>query len=158
MVMTGKFYGIGVGPGAPDLLTLRAIHVFKSVDVICLPRSSTDKDSVALKVARPHIPSHTEVMEVFTPMTRDKNVLEAEWRQGAAKIALRLQEGKSVAFITIGDAMLFSTYTYLLKKVQQILPGVEVESIPGVTSFAAAAAYINAALAESNEKLAIIQP
>lgn len=154
--MIGKFYGVGVGPGAPDLLTIRAAGVLKTVDVVCLPRSSADNDSVAFKVAGPHIPVTAELVEISTPMTRDKTILENEWRQGAVKIADYLRQGKNVAFITIGDAMLFSTYTYLLKQVKQIIPEVEVESIPGVTSFAAAAAHLDIALAEGTEKLAII--
>ncbi|MDR3565053.1 MAG: precorrin-2 C(20)-methyltransferase [Negativicutes bacterium] len=154
--MTGKFYGIGVGPGAPDLLTLRAINVLKTVEVVCLPRSSADNDSVAMKVAGQYISAAAELVEIDTPMTRDKTVLENEWRRGACKIAEYLKQGKNVAFITIGDAMLFSTYTYLLKQVRLVLPDVEVESVPGVTSFAAAAACLNIALAEGTEKLAII--
>lgn len=154
--MTGKFYGVGVGPGAPDLLTLRAANILKTVDVVCIPRSGADKDSVALKVAGPHIPAGAEIIEVSTPMVRDREVLEAEWRRGAEKIAEYLRLGKNVAFITIGDAMLFSTYTYLMKQVRTILPEAEVESVPGVTSFAAAAAHLNIALAEGGEKLAII--
>jgi precorrin-2/cobalt-factor-2 C20-methyltransferase len=154
--MTGKFYGVGVGPGAPDLLTLRAANILKTVDVVCIPRSSADKDSVALKVAGPHIPAGATIIEVSTPMTREREVLEAEWRRGAEKIAGYLRQGKNVAFITIGDAMLFSTYTYLMKQVRSILPEAEVESVPGVTSFAAAAAHLNIPLAEGGEKLAII--
>jgi len=154
--MTGKFYGIGVGPGSPDLLTLRAAEVLRTVDVVCIPRSAADKDSVALKVARPHIPAQAEIVEISTPMTRDKAVLEREWLRGAEKIAELLQAGKNVAFITIGDAMLFSTYTYLLGKVRELLPTVAVESVPGVTSFAGAAAHLNVALSEGTDKLAII--
>ena len=154
--MTGKFYGVGVGPGAPDLSTLRAVKVLQSVDVVCFPRSSAENDSVALKVARQHIAATAELVEIATPMTRDEFVLKNEWRRGAAIIADYLRQGKNVAFITIGDAMLFSTYPYLLRQVQQIMPDVAVESIPGVTSFAAAAAYLNIALAEGTEKLAII--
>jgi precorrin-2/cobalt-factor-2 C20-methyltransferase len=154
--MIGKFYGVGVGPGAPDLLTLRAINVLKSVDVVCLPKSSQDNDSVAMKVAGQYISPTAQLVEIGTPMTRDKAVLENEWRRGGVKIADYLRQGKNVAFITIGDAMLFSTYTYLLKQLQQILPEVEVESVPGVTSFAGAAAFLNLALAEGTEKLAII--
>lgn len=154
--MKGKFYGIGVGPGSPDLLTLRAVKVLQSVDVICVPRSSAENEVIALKVASEHIPAGTEILEIHTPMTRDKEVLEAQWQKGAAAIAACLNAGKQVAFITIGDAMLFSTYTYLMKRVQELAPDAEVESIPGVTSFAAAAAHINVALAEGNEKLAII--
>lgn len=153
--MTGKFSGIGVGPGDPGLLTLRAVELLKTADVVCIPRSSADNESVALKVAAAYIGA-AEIIEVPTPMTRDRALLEAEWRRGAETIAARLAAGRNVAFITIGDAMLFSTYTYLLKHVRAILPGVEVESVPGVTSFAAAAAHLNLALAEGTEKLAVI--
>lgn len=152
----GKLYGIGVGPGDPGLLTIRAAGVLKTADVICIPRSRADNDSVAMKVAGAHIGAAAEIIDVLTPMTRDAAALEAEWRRGAEKIAGYLLNGKNVAFITIGDAMLFSTYTYLMKKVREIIPGVAVESIPGITSFSAAAAYLNAALAEGSEKLAII--
>jgi precorrin-2/cobalt-factor-2 C20-methyltransferase len=154
--MKGEFYGIGVGPGSPDLLTIRATQVLQLVDVVCVPRSSAEKEVVALKVAGAYIPQTTEIIEISTPMTRDKTVLQAEWQRGAEKIAAYLNEGKRVAFITIGDAMLFSTYTYLLKRVQALAPDAAVESIPGVTSFAASAAHLNVALAEGNERLAII--
>lgn len=154
--MNGRFYGIGVGPGAPDLLTLRAVNLLQTVEVVCVPRSSAENESVALKVARPHIPAAAEIVEIHTPMTRDQAVLEAEWRRGAATIAAALRRGSNVAFITIGDAMLFSTYTYLLRKVREIMPEAEAESVPGVTSFAAAAAHLNVALAEGTEKLAVI--
>lgn len=152
----GKFFGVGVGPGDPGLLTIRAAEVLKQVDVVCIPRSRAENDSVAMKVAGAYIGNTTEIMEVLTPMVRDAAALEAEWQRGAEKIAKYLSAGKDVAFITIGDAMLFSTYTYLLKKVRELIPGVAVESIPGVTSFSAAAAMLNAALAEGSEKLAII--
>lgn len=154
--MTGRFYGLGVGPGAPDLLTLRAVAVLKTVHAVCVPRSSADGDSIALRVAGPHIPPGAEIIEISTPMTRDRSVLEAEWRQGARTIAGHLAAGRDVAFITIGDAMLFSTYTYLLRHVRAVLPEVRVESVPGVTSFAAAAAHLNIALAEGTEKLAVV--
>ncbi len=154
--MKGEFYGIGVGPGSPDLLTIRATQVLQMVDVVCVPRSSAENELVALHIAKPYIPQATEIVEISTPMTRDKAVLEAEWQRGAEKIAAYLQDGKRVAFITIGDAMLFSTYTYLLKRVQALAPEAAVESIPGITSFAAAAAHLNVALAEGNERLAII--
>lgn len=152
----GKLFGLGVGPGDPGLLTMRAAEVLKQVDVVCIPRSRAENDSVAMKIAAAYIADTAEIMEVSTPMVRDAAALEAEWQNGAEKIAAHLRAGKNVAFITIGDTMLFSTYTYLMKKVREIIPGVAVESVPGITSFSAAAAYLNAALAEGSEKLAII--
>lgn len=156
MTQQGKFYGIGVGPGAPDLLTVRAANILKSVDIVCIPRSSKENESVALKVAGSYITEKTEILEISTPMTRDATVLNSEWENGAAIIAKKLTLGKSVAFITIGDAMLFSTYTYILKKLKGLLPSVYTESVPGITSFSATAAFLNTALAEGSEKLAII--
>lgn len=158
MVQTqcGKLFGLGVGPGDPGLLTMRAVEVLKQVDVVCIPRSKADKDSIAMKIAGAYIPDTTEILEVSTPMIRDATTLEAEWQNGAAQIVARLRDGKHVAFITLGDTMLFSTYTYLMKKVREVMPEVVVESVPGITSFSAAAAYLNAALAEGSEKLAII--
>lgn len=156
MTKKGKFFGIGVGPGAPDLLTVRAVNILKTVDVVCVPRSGVENSSVALKVAGTYISSHAEILEISTPMTRDKTALENEWQRGAEKIVEQLNKGKNVAFITIGDSMLFSTYTYLLKKMQTLLPDAAVESVPGITSFSATAAYLNTALSEGAEKLAII--
>jgi len=156
MTKLGNFYGIGVGPGAPDLLTVRAANILKSIDVLCVPRSSKENDSVAFKVAGSYISKETEIVELSTPMTRDSKILHAEWENGAQIIANCLRKGQNVAFITIGDAMLFSTYTYILKKLQNLLPEAHVESVPGVTSFSATAAFLNTALAEGSEKLAII--
>ena len=152
----GKLFGIGVGPGDPGLLTLRAVEVLKQVDVVCVPRSRAKNESIAMKAAGAYIAETAEIMEVSTPMVRDAAALEAEWQTGAEQIAERLKAGKNVAFITIGDTMLFSTYTYILKKVQEIIPSLVVKSVPGITSFSAAAAYLNSALAEGSEKLAII--
>lgn len=152
----GKLFGVGVGPGDPGLLTVRATEVLQQADVICVPRSRAENDSVAMKAAGAYIANTTEILEIATPMVRDEATLKAEWQRGAEKIAECLLAGKDVAFITIGDTMLFSTYTYLMKKVRELIPEVVVESIPGITSFSAAAAYLNAALAEGSEKLAII--
>jgi precorrin-2/cobalt-factor-2 C20-methyltransferase len=153
--MTGKFYGIGVGPGAVDLLTVRAANILKTVDVLCIPRSSAEKSSVALTVAKSYI-GLAEIIEIATPMTRDAAILDASWQTGAEAIAERLQQGQNVAFITIGDSMLYSTYTYLMKKLQALVPEVEIVSVPGITSYSASAAHLNLPLAEGNEKLVVI--
>ncbi|MDU4960335.1 MAG: precorrin-2 C(20)-methyltransferase [Sporomusaceae bacterium] len=152
----GKLFGIGVGPGDPDLLTVKAVKLLQQTDVVCIPRSRAGSDSAAMKAARPYVSAAAEILEVSTPMIRDAAALDAEWRRGAEQIADRLLAGKNVAFITIGDSMLFSTYTYLMKKVRELIPAVAVESVSGITSFSAAAAHLNASLAEGGEQLAII--
>ncbi len=153
--MIGKFYGIGVGPGAIDLLTVRAANILKTIDVVCIPRSSAEKSSVALNVAKSYIGT-AEIVEIATPMTRDATLLDASWQVGAAVIAEHLQQGQDVAFITIGDSMLYSTYTYLMKKVRSLVPEAVIISVPGITSYSASAAHLNLPLAEGTEKLVVI--
>jgi precorrin-2/cobalt-factor-2 C20-methyltransferase len=153
--MIGKFYGIGVGPGAVDLLTVRAANILAAVDVVCIPRSSAEKSSMALTVAKSYIGT-AEIVEIATPMTRDVALLDASWQVGAEVIAERLQQGQNVAFITIGDSMLYSTYTYLMKKVRALVPEAVIISVPGITSYSASAAQLNLPLAEGTEKLVVI--
>lgn len=154
--MTGKFFGIGVGPGKADLLTLRARDILAAVPVVCTPRAHAEREPVALNIVRDLLPPAAEILEIATPMTRAPAVLAESWRQGAQAIAQRLRQGHDVAFITLGDAMLFSTYTYILREVRRLLPQVAVESVPGITSFAAAAAHLQLPLAEGDEGLAVI--
>ena len=152
----GTFYGIGVGPGDPELLTLKAAKLLHEVDIVCLPKSKEGADSVAKKVAGPHLRAQARLVEISTPMVRDTALLEEQWQKGAEEIAGFLKQGLSVAFITIGDSMLYSTYTYLMARVRRLLPEAPIECVPGVTSFSAAAAYLQEALAEGAEKLAVV--
>lgn len=154
--MTGRLYGIGLGPGAADLVTVRAAELLKTVDAVCLPRSGAKQGSVALKIAGAYFKKNAEVIEIDTPMTRDRSVLEASWRQGAERMVEKLRGGSDIAFITIGDSMLFSTYSYLMKQVMKLAPEVQIESIPGITSFSASAAHLNIPLAEGEERLLIV--
>ncbi len=153
--MTGKFYGIGVGPGDPELLTLKARRVLQEVDVLFIPRSSRENDSVAWSIVEPHYGRNKEMYELLLPMSRDQQVLEEHWLEGAEKILTHLRQGKNVAFVTIGDALLFSTYPYLLRKIRAMEPTVTVETVPGITSFASVAARVNLALTEAGEGLAV---
>ena len=154
--LVGTFYGIGVGPGDPELLTLKAARLLREADIICLPKSKEGADSVAKQVAGPHLSAKARLVEISMPMVRDAALLEEQWQKGAAEIAGFLRQGLSVAFITIGDSMLYSTYTYLMARVRRLLPDAPIECVPGVTSFSAAAAYLQEALAEGAEKLAIV--
>lgn len=154
--MKGKFYGIGVGPGDPELLTLKAYRILNEVEIICVPKSKMERDSVALNTIKSLLKKEKTIVELHMPMTRDMEVLEQEWQKGAATVASYLQKGQDVAFITIGDAMLYSTYSYLMSRVQAIDPEFEIITVPGVTSFAASAAALNVPLAEGEERLAIV--
>lgn len=151
-----KLYGIGIGPGDSELITIKARNILSSADYIFVPQSKADRDSVAYNIVKPFIKEQVEIVPLLLPMTKDMEKLQEAWRQGAAEIKSYLKEGKTGAFITLGDCMLYSTYTYLLKELSKIAPDLAIENIPGITSFAAAASKLTIPLAEAEESLAII--
>ena len=152
----GKFYGVGVGPGDPQLLTLQAVNVLQMVDLVAIPKSKMERESVAWDIAKIHCPSNVRLVELEMPMTSDKQVLAKAWRDGAQTLLVELKQGKSVAFITLGDPSLYSTYSYLLNILQEELPQESIATVPGITAMSAAAAKINLPLATGDEPLLIL--
>ena len=149
---TGKLWGVGVGPGDPELLTVKAIRVMKEADVIMVP-DTTKSEQTALNIARSYIEGK-ELIAVKTPMVRDRSVVDAAYEEAARKIIRLLNEGKQVAFLTLGDPTVYSTYMYIHEKVQK--RGHQVEVVPGITSFCAAAARLNISLCQGAEPLLVI--
>ncbi len=154
--MIGKIYGIGVGPGDPELLTLKAYRVLKEADTLCIPKSKTEKDSLALSIVKSIVEKDFEVVELLFPMTHDREVLRQHWDLAASRMADKAREGKNVAFITIGDPMFYSTYAYVVERFKRYHKDIPVETIPGITAFAACSSIINEPLTEAHEKLAVI--
>ena len=152
----GKFYGLGVGPGDPRLLTLLAVDVLQTVDVVAIPKSKMERDSVAWDIAKVHCPANVCLLELEMPMTADQQILDKAWQDGAKTLLGELKAGKSVAFITLGDPSLYSTYSYLLNILQEELPQECISTVPGITAMAAAAARINLPLATGDEPLLIL--
>lgn len=152
----GKFYGLGVGPGDPRLLTLLAVDVLQTVDVVAIPKSKMERDSVAWDIAKVYCPANVRLIELEMPMTADQQILAKAWQDGAKTLLDELKAGKSVAFITLGDPSLYSTYSYLLNILQEELPQECISTVPGITAMAAAAARINLPLATGDEPLLIL--
>ena len=153
---TGILYGIGLGPGDPDLITLKAAKILSQVDVVFAAASTKNNHSLAVNIAKPHIPEHTVVQMLRFPMTRDKNETAKAWCQHARTIVEEIGYGKNVAFLTLGDAMTYSTFGYIIKHVQKIAPHVEIQTVPGITSYQAAAARLNTPLVEGEESLMVV--
>ncbi|MFQ5736683.1 MAG: precorrin-2 C(20)-methyltransferase [Thermodesulfobacteriota bacterium] len=156
----GTFYGIGVGPGDPELITLKAKRVIEGAGVLAVPRSrdtASDGRSKALSILSGVVDVEgKETIELLFPMTRDAAALAGSRKEAAALLSDRLSAGVDAAFITLGDPMTYSTFSYLVPFVEAALPGVRVRSIPGVTSFAALASRAVMPLAESDERVVII--
>lgn len=152
----GKLYGIGVGPGDPDLLTLKAVKVLQKVSVVFTAASSKNDYSLALEIARAHIPADARVHPLAFPMTRDIAAKKAAWAANADIVADYLQQGRDAAFLTLGDSLTFSTFGYLLRQLRERYPGLDVETVPGITSYQASAAALNMPLVEGEESLLVL--
>lgn len=152
----GKLYGIGIGPGDPKLLTLKARDVLNQVDIIFVPKSDDHRESCARSIIETTVSGKGDFVELTFPMTRNKKILKAYWQKAARKIAREVRKNKNVAFVTIGDPFIFSTYIYLLKTLRRDFPDIDVETIPGVSSFNAAAASAQFPLIEGDERLAVL--
>ena len=153
---SGILYGVGVGPGDPELLTLKALKVLREVEVIFAASSPKNGYSLALNTVQDLIPKDAKVVKLPFPMTNNAEVLQEAWRENAAAVRKVLDQGQDAAFITIGDPLTYSTYGYLLKTLKQNDCKAQAFTVPGVTAYHAAAARLNKPLVESNESLVVV--
>lgn len=153
---TGILYGIGVGPGDPDLITLKAVKILSRVDVVFAAASTQNPHSLALSIARPHIPEATPVELLHFPMTRDRSATRRAWETHAHRLVTVLESGRDAGFLTLGDSLTYSTFGYLMKHVQAAAPHIDVQTVPGITSYLAAASRLNTPLVEGEGSLMIV--
>jgi len=153
--MKGIAYCIGVGPGDPELMTLKAVRLIRENDVIAVP-GKTAEESVAFRIARGAVPeiAQKELVAIQTTMVKDRARIAAEHEKGAKQIEAYLAQGKNVVYLTLGDPTVYCTFTYL----QYLLEadGYRVEYVSGITSFCAAAARLKTPLTEWDEPLHIL--
>ncbi len=154
--MKGKLYGVGIGPGDPKLLTLRAKEALEKADIIFAPKGSDEGISVARGIIEQVIEGKKTYVELTFPMTKDKNLLQKYWRKAGQRIVKELKKGRQAAFVTLGDPFIYSTYIYLLKILKQDFPDIKVETIPGISAFNAAASRAGFSLLEGKEKMAVL--
>ena len=138
----GHLYLIGVGPGAPDLLTLRAVQILASIDVIVAPRSRMSDDSLALATVRPHL--------------RNAEQTAQSWRKMADLTCERIARGQSVAHITIGDPLIYSTCSYLVDQLDGRIPAENIHVLSGISAWQATSALVGETLMTQNDKLTLL--
>ncbi|WP_026765910.1 precorrin-2 C(20)-methyltransferase [Selenomonas ruminantium] len=153
--MSGIFYGIGVGPGDPELLTVKAIKAIEKVDVLIAPKTEKKDGSVALTVAKPYLKKDVEIVYQVFPMVKGfaENSTDA-WESNKQEILELLRAGKNVAFLTIGDPMFYSTYIYVFRLLEN--EGVDIQTIPGIPAFAAIGSQLGYPIVEGDDVLSII--
>lgn len=144
----GVLYGVGVGPGDPELMTVKAVRIIREADVVVVPDGQT-----ARSIASAYLQGK-EILSCPMPMLRDKELLAQKHEEATSRICALLDEGKMVAFLTLGDPTVYSTYMYVHKRVRA--RGYEAQLIPGVPSFCAVAARLSDSLCEGAEPLMIV--
>ncbi|MDI9551681.1 MAG: precorrin-2 C(20)-methyltransferase [Bacteroidota bacterium] len=153
---TGCFYGIGIGPGDPELVTVKAARILSECNNVFVPRPETNQESMAFEIARQYIRPDAQIHQLIFPMTTDPDTISRQWSDAARQVLAVLTQGKDVCFLTLGDALLYSTYIYLLRELKSLSPSLKIITIPGITSFSAAAALTGFSLGEGKERLSIV--
>ena len=151
----GTLWGVSVGPGNPDWMTVEAIRALQSVDTIACPQDRQGNPGMAYKIARQYVGDRT-VISLDLPFVTDTSILEQSWQAAAEQVVSILRQDNDVAFISEGDASFFSTFAYLARAVQQQEAGIRVQVLPGVCSPLAAAAALNIPLSMWDEGVVIL--
>ncbi|MEK5332457.1 MULTISPECIES: precorrin-2 C(20)-methyltransferase [unclassified Lysinibacillus] len=153
----GILYGLGVGPGDPELITVKAFRVIQESPVIAYPKKLKGSKSYAHRIVDVYInPEEKDMLGLVFPMTKDEAVLEREWTKSVELVYGKLKEGKDVAFVTEGDPLLYSTFIHMMKLMQDMHPDVEIRTVPGISSFNGSASRLGIALADGDDRVAII--
>ncbi|WP_141732006.1 precorrin-2 C(20)-methyltransferase [Oligoflexus tunisiensis] len=155
---TGRLIGIGLGPGASDLITLRALRHLQTLPVLAIPRPNPWTPSLAFRIIKEHLPTGTGQQHLFLefPMSRDPEILLPAWNKAFAAIREKLDAGLDVGFVTQGDPFVFSTFIYVYESLKVDIPDLEVEMVPGVSSINAVPNVAGRPLVDGQERLAVI--
>lgn len=151
--MAASFYGIGVGPGDSELLTVKAVKTIKQLDVLYTPQAHHGSKSVAEKIAAPYLPSDLTIKRRHFPMVNDLATKQKSWRQIADEIETDVAAGKNVGMLTLGDPSVYSTFSYIADLVK---PAVDVQTIAGISAFSQIAASQSIPLMLDEESLEVV--
>lgn len=149
---SGVLYGLGIGPGDPELITLKAVRLLSEVDVVAYPQVP-GRESLARRIAASHLPDDVEELAFDVPMAVDRAPGQAAYDAAAAQIAVHLDAGRSVAVLCEGDPLFYGSFMYLNAR---LAGRFEVEIVPGVTSVGAASARLGKGLIARDESLSVI--
>ena len=152
--MTGTVYGLGVGPGDPELITLKALRLLRAASLVVYP-APEEGESLTRAIVAPHLDGGREEMAIRMPMSAARFPADAIYDRAAAAIAARAAGGGDVAVLCEGDPFLYGSFMYLFARLAERVP---VEAVPGVSSLTACAARLGFPLAARDDVLSVITP
>ncbi|MEM9482080.1 MAG: precorrin-2 C(20)-methyltransferase [Cyanobacteria bacterium P01_F01_bin.116] len=152
----GRLWGVSVGPGDSELLTLKGLRILQTVDVVACPQNRQGETGMAYTIVKSHLRPEQTILPLDLPFVRDPVQLQQAWRLAGERLVPLLTQGQDVAFITEGDASLYSTFSYVAQSVHRLDPAIKITTVPGVCSPLAAMAALNRPLSLGAEKIAIL--
>lgn len=156
MTNLGKLYGLSIGPGDPELITVKALNILRQVSVVAFPAGINGQMGIAGTIVNQWLQSSQVLLSLNFPYVHDEKILTQAWQDAAHQVFIYLNQGRDVAFVCEGDVSFYSTFTYLAKAVQYLYPMVDIDTVPGVCSPMATAAVLGIPLTVRSEKLAIL--
>lgn len=155
--MIGTLYGVGVGPGDPELITVKAFRKLKESPVIAYPKKLKGSKSYAHKIVEVYFnQEEKDMVGLVFPMTKDPDILFRKWTETVEQVWEKLKDGHDVAFVTEGDPLLYSTFIHMMKLMKSSHPEVPISTIPGISSINGAASRLGIPLADGDDHVAII--
>ncbi|MBK3634458.1 precorrin-2 C(20)-methyltransferase [Streptomyces asoensis] len=152
-----RLVGVGVGPGDPELVTVKGVNALRAAEVVVVPVMDSGERGRAEATVLHYVPQEKIVRVVFALNERtDRSRREAAWDAAGERVAELLRRHGSLAFATIGDPNVYSTFTYLAQTIVESVPGVVVETVPGITAMQDLAARSGAVLTEGTEPLTLV--
>lgn len=151
----GHFYAVGIGPGSPDLLTLRAANLVENCDVLISPQAQNSARSLALEAVRPFI-GRQEILLHNYPMERNARNTGQRWQALAQRVAEQCAAGKSVVQVTLGDPLIFATSSYLMQGLSEMLAPEKIHVVPGISAFQTTASRFGEALTLQEDRLMLM--
>jgi precorrin-2/cobalt-factor-2 C20-methyltransferase len=153
--MSGRLVGVGVGPGDPELLTVKGLRVLREADEVFVPVADTGEVGRAEATVREYL-EEGRIRRLLFALSDDSEARKRNWTNAARSVSEHLQRDKTCAFATIGDPNIYSTFTYLARTVREIEPDAEVETVPGITALQDLASRSGTVLLEGDERLALL--
>ena len=154
----GQLYGVGVGPGDPQLLTLKAYNLLREAPVVCVPQGNKNEAGFTWNIIKDLLKDNgkQEILNLHFPMTHNTQELQQYWGQATEAIWQRLSQGQDCVFVTEGDSLLYGSFVHVYRLMRERYPLVKIEIIPGISSIMAAAARAQIPLADGDESVAIL--